>query len=350
LRIASYQKAAMIALAGCLAGGAIFILHRGANASPNTDTNTPTSEAWVVPNADSLLNDNWGRTVRYGRDLIAKTASLIGPEVSNVHQRYAGNNLSCQNCHLQAGVKQYGLSLVGVYADFPNYRARSGATGTIEDRIEGCLTRSMNGKPIPLNSPEMTAIVSYLKFLSDGRRVGEPTAGRGAGKMAELTRPADPTHGKVIYLQNCAACHGAEGLGRRAGAAGDAQGYTIPPLWGPDSYNDGAGMGQLINIANFVHSNMPNGTTWTHPALSEADAWDVAAFVDSQPRPHKSGLDKDFPNRLEKKVDVPYGPYADSFSSEQHKYGPFEPIRTAIKALKAKNQSENKTHSLSTKG
>lgn len=313
---------------------ALFTVHLARHSVRAEEISTQ-NVVWAVPNIDSLPDNAWGRTVRYGRDLITKTASLIGPEVANPDRRFSGNNLNCENCHLQAGTKEYGLSLIGVYSDFPNYRARSGNVGTIEDRIQGCMTRSMNGKPIPLASAEMTAIVSYLKFLSDGRPIGAPTPGRGAGKMAELSRPADPVHGRVLFAQNCAACHGENGMGRRAGRVGDAKGYSVPPVWGPDSYNDGAGMGRVISAANFIHSNMPNGTTWEHPWLSEADAWDVAAFIDSQPRPHKGGLEKDFPNRLEKKIDSPYGPYADNFSVTQHKYGPFAPIRAAIKALKA---------------
>jgi thiosulfate dehydrogenase len=265
--------------------------------------------------------------------LVAKTASLIGPEVSDPAHRFAGNNLNCQSCHLEAGSKEFGLPFVGVYADFPNYRARSGAVGTVEDRIQGCMVRSMNGKPLPADSREMTAIVAYLKFLSSGRPVGAPTHGRGPGRMPELTRAADPAHGEAVYAQNCAACHGDQGQGQRAGALGDAQGYAIPPLWGPDSFNDGAGMTRLINAANFVHNNMPNGVTWQAPALSTEDAWDVAAFVDSQPRPHKAQLDRDFPNRLQKPVDAPYGPYADGLDPTQHKLGPFQPIRDAIKEL-----------------
>ena len=305
----------------------------GSSASAASALSAPVETPWVVPDIDKLADDDWGRTVRYGRDLIAKTASLIGPEVSDPAHRFAGNNLNCQSCHLEAGTKEFGLPFVGVYADFPNYRARSGTVGTIEDRIQGCMVRSMNGKSLPADSREMTAIVAYLKFLSSGRPVGAPTHGRGAGRMPELTRAADPVHGQAVYAQNCAACHGDQGQGQRAGAVGDAQGYVTPPLWGPDSFNDGAGMTRLINAANFVHNNMPNGVTWQAPALSTEDAWDVAAFVDSQPRPHKAQLDRDFPNRLQKPVDAPYGPYVDGLDPAQHKLGPFQPIRDAIKEL-----------------
>jgi len=157
--------------------------------------------------------------------------------------------------------------------------------------------------------------------------------------MPELTRAADPAHGSGVYAQNCAACHGADGLGKRADTPGGTQGYEFPPLWGAESFNDGAGMDRLIGAANFIHNNMPNGTSWTVPALSEADAWDVAAFVQPQPRPHKANLDRDYPVALERPVDSGYGPYADGFGQAQHRLGPFAPIRDAIKRLQAERAS-----------
>jgi thiosulfate dehydrogenase len=311
---------------------------------PHASDTASADEPWEVPDVDTLPDSDWGRTVRHGRDLIAKTASLIGPENPDPARRFAGNNLNCQNCHLEAGTKKFGLPFIGVYADFPNYRTRSGAVGTIEDRVQGCMTRSMNGKKLPDGGPEMTAIVAYLKFLSTGRPVGSATVGRGPGRMPELSRAADPAHGQAIYAQTCAACHGDHGQGQRAGAAGDGQGYAIPPLWGADSFNDGAGMTRLINAANFIHNNMPNGTTWQQPMLSVADSWDVAAFIDSQSRPHKSGLERDFPKRTEKPVDAPYGPYADGFDASQHKFGPFQPIRDAVKGPMAVQQGTQTGH------
>ena len=130
----------------------------GSPTSAASASTIPVETSCVVPDIDKLADDDWGRTVRYGRDLVAKTASLIGPEVSDPAHRFAGNNLNCQSCHLEAGSKEFGLPFVGVYADFPNYRARSGAVGTVEDRIQGCMVRSMNGKPLPADSREMTAI------------------------------------------------------------------------------------------------------------------------------------------------------------------------------------------------
>jgi len=293
-----------------------------------------THSSWAVPDIDKLPDDAWGRTVRYGRDLISKTSSLIGPEVADTTKRFAGNNLDCQSCHIKAGTQKFGLPLVGVYADFPAYAARIGRIETIGERIQSCMERSMNGKPLRPEGPEMTALVSYLKFLSTGLAVGASMEGRDSGNMPELDRAADPANGRKVYATTCAACHGNNGQGQRNGKVGDAKGYMFPPLWGQDSFNDGAGMHRLITSANFIHSNMPAGTTWDQPTLSSGDAWDVAAYINAQPRPALANLDRDYPNKLEKPVDTPYGPYADNFSTEQHTLGPFAPITVAVEKLK----------------
>jgi thiosulfate dehydrogenase len=290
---------------------------------------------WTVPEIGALPDNANGRQVRRGRDLISATYAHIGPEVPNPAKRYAGNNLACANCHLRAGTVKFGIPLFGLYGQFPMYSARAGADISIENRLNSCMMRSMNGRPLPVDGPEMQAMVAYIKFLSTGVPAGERLPGLGVGKMPELDRAADPVRGKAIYANVCTACHGADGQGIRRSLPSVDLGYMVPPLWGNDSFNDGAGMSRLINAANFIHFNMPNGVDYTNPQLKPEDAWDVAAYVVSQPRPRKSGLDKDFPNLLEKPVDVPYGPYADSFSAEQHKYGPFAPIRAAIDKLKA---------------
>lgn len=306
--------------------------------APQAPTAVTNQHPWTVPDINTLPDDTWGKTVRYGRDLINKTSTLIGPEVRDASKRFAGNNLDCQNCHIEGGAKEFGLPLVGVSAKFPSYFARTGRVGTLEDRIQGCMERSMNGKPLPIDGAEMTALVSYMKFLSTGRAIGSDTFGSDAGRIKELQRAADPVKGRTVYANTCAGCHGDNGQGQRNGAVGDAKGYLFPPLWGPDSFNDGAGMDKLINTANFVHSDMPEGTSWKNPVVSREDAWEVAAYVISQPRPAMANLDKDYPNRLEKPIDTPYGPYADTFSAEQHKYGPFGPIAAAIRALDANRE------------
>ena len=290
--------------------------------------------AWTVPEIGALPRDAHGLQVRDGRDLIAATYAYIGPSVPDASKRYAGNNLACANCHLQAGTKKFGLPLFGLYGDFPQYSARSGGEISIEDRVNSCMTRSMNGRALPADAPEMGAIVAYIKFLSSGVAAGQRLPGMGSGHMPELNRAADPQRGRPIYARICAACHNSDGSGVAYDVAKTDLGYVDPPLWGPNTFNDGAGMARIITLANFIHFNMPHGADYFDPQLSIENAWDIAAYVLSQPRPNLGGSAHDFPDLLLKPVDTPYGPYADRFSARQHKYGPFAPIRAAIAHLK----------------
>jgi len=180
--------------------------------------------------------------------------------------------------------------------------------------------------------------VAYIKFLSTGVSPGQLVPGLGTGNMPELDRPADPARGEAGYANACVVCHGPDGAGIRRSLPTTDLGFMMPPLWGNDSFNDGAGMARLITAANFLHFNMPHGVDYLNPQLSPEQAWDIAAYVVSRPRPHKAGLEKDFPDLLGKPVDAPYGPYADGFSEQQHKYGPFAPIRAAIAKLKAEQK------------
>jgi thiosulfate dehydrogenase len=293
-----------------------------------------------VPEIGALPNDAYGQQVRRGRDLVTATYAHIGPNVPDPAKRFAGNNLACSNCHLNAGTKKFGIPLFGLFELFPQYSARAGAEITIEDRLNGCMLRSMNGKALPVEGPEMQAFVAYIKFLSTGVPHGQVLSGLGVGKMPELTRAADPVRGGEIYARVCVACHNTDGSGVRRSLPSTDLGYMMPPLWGSDSFNDGAGMARLITAANFIHFNMPHGADYLNPQLSVEDAWDVAAYVVSQPRPQKAGLDKDFPDLLGKPVDAAYGPYADGFSAAQHKYGPFAPIRAEIARLKAEKAGQ----------
>src|SRR5262249_16487451 len=119
---------------------------------------------WAVPRGGALPDDEYGRLVRRGRDLITATYAHIGPEVPNPANRYAGNNLACSNCHLEAGTKKFGLPIFGLFGQFPHYSARSGAEITIEERVNSCMSRSMNGRAMPADAARMLAIVAYIKF------------------------------------------------------------------------------------------------------------------------------------------------------------------------------------------
>jgi thiosulfate dehydrogenase len=293
-----------------------------------------TAPVWTVPEVGALPRDEQGMQVRAGRDLITATYAHVGPQAADPAKRYAGNNLACTNCHLQAGTKKFGLPLFGLFGAFPQYSARAGGEISIEDRLNSCMTRSMNGRALPNDAPEMQAMVAYIKFLSTGVAPGETLPGLGSGHMTELKRAADPVRGEAVYRRMCLACHNSDGSGIARSSADPVLGYMIPPLWGSDSFNDGAGMARISTMANFVHFNMPHGTDYLNTRLTVDQAWDVSAYVLSQPRPQKTGLDKDFPDLLVKPLDTPYPPYADRFSQTQHKYGPFAPIRAAIDKLK----------------
>src|SRR5262249_39516875 len=104
---------------------------------------------WTPPDIAKTGSDPFGELVRYGYALLTDTANEIGPTVVDPAKRFSGNNLACQNCHLQAGTQPYAMPLTGIWGQFPQYRGREGAVDTLEDRINGCMERSMNGRPIP---------------------------------------------------------------------------------------------------------------------------------------------------------------------------------------------------------
>lgn len=293
----------------------------------------PDTTAWPQPDVDQLPPGIWKDEVLYGRKLIVETYNLVGPEVADKAMRYSGNNLACQSCHLDGGRQRFALPLIGVYGVFPTYMARENEVRTLEDRINGCFERSMNGHALPVGGKEMESLVAYIQFLSTGVPVGTNIVGRSVPPLQLLTRAADPKRGESLYQKNCASCHQADGQGVRNGVKGDAKGYQYPPLWGPDSFNDGAGMHRLISSAGFIHANMPFGTTYEAPELSVEDAWDIAAYINNQPRPMRAHLERDYPDRSRKAVDAPFPPFNDQFSLKQHQLGPFQPILDAQKAL-----------------
>jgi thiosulfate dehydrogenase len=284
---------------------------------------------WQVPDVDALPDDAFGRTARYGRDLIVHTASLLGPDAPDPAMRYAGNHLDCQSCHLDAGTKQFGLPLT-VWGVFPTFIGRENEVRTLDERINGCMERSMNGRALPVAGPEMKALLTYIRAISDGMPTGASFPGRGAPVLKPPETEADLAQGARVYAATCAACHQPDGQGLRqdaAASAGSRHYYVFPPLWGPDSYNDGAGMARPLTAAQFIRANMPNGTTFKHPVLSENDAFAVAVFINSQKRPHLDGIEHDYPDRSLKPADATYAPFVGPFSPAQHLKGPWLPIQ-----------------------
>jgi thiosulfate dehydrogenase len=196
----------------------------------------------------------------------------------------------------------------------------------------------MNGRALPLESREMKALLSYMRWLSTGVPDGAKLYGAGILQIREPNRTANLERGAEIYAQICASCHRADGSGQRAEKG---LGYNVPPLWGSDSFNNGAGMSRLLTVAAFALHNMPLGTRFEAPVLTEEQAYDVAGYIVSQYRPEMADLAVDYPDRLQKPIDTPYGPYADGFSAEQHRLGPFAPIRDRIKQLAAASRTSN---------
>lgn len=263
---------------------------------------------------------------KYGRELIENTSYYLGPKgkVAAIT-----NGMNCQNCHLDGGTIPWGNNYSAVVPTYPKFRDRSGAIESIEKRVNDCLQRSLNGQAVDSLSREMRAIVAYMHWIGDDLEKGQKPKGSGIVELKYLDRAADPANGAVVYQNQCASCHGQDGLGK----SNETGGYVYPPLWGPSSYNVGAGLFRLSRFAGYVKMNMPFlQATYKTPVLSDEQAWDVAAFVNSRPRPSKD-LSGDWPNISKKPIDHPFGPYKDGFSEEQHKFGPFNPIVEKRKSM-----------------
>lgn len=289
----------------------------------------PANELWQAPNESLLINEANADEIKYGRELIQNTALYLGP---NGTVKQISNGMNCQNCHLDAGTKAWGNNYAAVYSTYPKFRERSGALETIPKRVNDCFERSLNGQSLDTNSKEMLAIVAYIKWLGVGLNKGDKPAGSGIVEVPFLNRPASPEKGQLVYKAKCESCHQANGEGL---LNADKNTYAFPPLWGEHSYNSGAGLYRLSRFAGYVKANMPLGASYNNPILSDEEAWDVAAFVNTQKRPSKD-LSKDWPNIAGKPIDHPFGPFSDGFSEEQHKYGPFEPIKKKRNELKNK--------------
>jgi thiosulfate dehydrogenase len=267
--------------------------------------------------------------IRYGRKLVANTAFYLGPKGVVAHMT---NGMNCQNCHLDAGARLYGNNYSAVLSTYPKFRERSGTVENIYKRVNDCLERSLNGKSLDTAGREMQAIYAYIQWLGrDVPKKSKPT-GSGIRDLPFPARAADAVKGRVVYMDKCQRCHGDNGQGIRNT---DSTLYVYPPLWGPHSYTTGAGLYRISRFAGYIKDNMPWGASYSAPQLTDEEAWDIAAFVNTQPRPVKL-FQKDWPDISAKPVDYPIGPYTDGFSEAQHKYGPFEPIRQKRQAMMAK--------------
>jgi len=235
------------------------------------------------PQLADIPDDDEGKRILLGRRLLADTKRLL-PD-------YVGDALNCDSCHLNGGSVPNASPYLGMSVKYPRYNPRAGRMVTLKERVNGCLLRSMNGKTLPPDSPEMKAMIAYFNWLSAGLPKNVKVEGAGIGKVDTNLTP-DPTRGKEIYEAKCAECHGNDGEGRK-----NAQGeYVFPPLWGDQSFNIGAGMARTYTAAAFVKNNMPiayglNAPLGQGGALSDQEAVDVAEYFSHKPRP-------DFPPKV----------------------------------------------------
>jgi thiosulfate dehydrogenase len=221
----------------------------------------------------AVPNTPIGIAIRRGRALMAATRDSL--------PRHVNSDLRCFSCHLANGTQPGAIPFTGVYSRFPQYRSRNGLINLLEDRINDCFERSMNGKAIPRDGADMRAIVAYLAYVSRGVAPPGDIPGIGVVELPVLT--PDTARGRLVFAETCVRCHGANGAGTA----------LAPPLWGPRSFNIGAGMARLRTAAAFIRVNMPNDRAVT---LTDQQANDVAAYVVARPRPDFAGKARDWPH------------------------------------------------------
>jgi thiosulfate dehydrogenase len=251
-------------------------------AKPAPEQAKQPDSSWLALNVDSLPQDSLGTSIRRGRALMVATHDSL--------PRYAPSSLRCTSCHLDNGRKLGAVPLYGTYGRYPAYVDRAGGVVSVTDRINFCFTRSLAGYRLPDTSSEMRDIVAYIAFLSRGIPAGADPAGTKLKAIAPGR--GDSTRGVQVFADNCARCHGA-----------DAKGTPLaPPLWGDKSFSIGASMARQERAASFVKANMPLDRPGS---LTDAQAYDVAAYSTSLPRTDLPGKELDYPGG---KVpsDVPY--------------------------------------------
>ena len=233
-----------------------------------------------MPDESTIPDDERGAGIRRGLQIVNHTYKELPDNV--------GNQLNCTSCHLSNGSEAYAAPWNGLPGIFPIYRSRGGRINSLQERINGCFERSMDGKALDLGSDDMNAIVSYMTWLSQDMPIGVSPEGRGFAKVDKTLEP-NPDNGKKLFAEKCAVCHGAEGEGQY----NDDGTYVYPAVAGDKSFNDGAGMARTYTAANFIKGKMPFGQGNT---LSDQEAVDIAQYFTHLPRPVKANKDKDWPN------------------------------------------------------
>jgi len=244
--------------------------------APLTDTGVqpdPVAQvAFRVPDESEIKDSVLLSSVRRGKALLTWTRDSLPDHV--------GNRLQCVSCHPDNGTRRNVMPWVGVYARFPQYRARVGGIQVIEDRINDCFRRSMNGKPLVPESRDMRDIIAYMAFLSSGYPVFAQVEGQSFPRVAPVK--GDTVRGSATFVAKCSVCHGVNGAGTD----------VFPALWGPGSFNIGAGMARVQTAAAFIKVAMPQTAPGT---LTDQEAYDLATYINTRPRPDFAGKELDWP-------------------------------------------------------
>jgi thiosulfate dehydrogenase len=225
-----------------------------------------------VPDESEIKDSVLLSSVRRGKALLAFTRDSL--------PNHVGNRLQCVSCHPDNGTRRNAMPWVGIYARFPQYRSRVGGIQILEDRINDCFQRSMNGKALVPESRDMRDIIAYMAFLSSGYPVFANVSGQSTPAFKAL--PGDTARGAVTFAAKCSVCHGANGAGTD----------VFPALWGDGSYNIGAGMARVNTAARFIKVAMPQTAPGT---LTDQEAYDLATYINTRPRPDFPGKELDWP-------------------------------------------------------
>lgn len=221
------------------------------------------------PQQHKLPEGKLGEVIRLGEAIVENT--LEHP----LSKAYVGNKLKCTSCHLNNGRHIWAGTFIGTATAYPAWAPREQRVITLEDRVLNCFMRSCNGVRPPMGSEVSVAVTTYISWLSNGleiRQNGSRPIGPGAIKSLDLKAAAgDVSRGKMLYADRCAECHGADGLGDDAN----------PPVWGPQSYNLGAGLSNSDHLAAWLKVAMP----LNDESLTDQEAVDIAVYVNSNERP-----------------------------------------------------------------
>lgn len=249
--------------------------------------------AWDFPRnpaRDSVKGDkSFVEEVRLGFRLFTNTPR-VAPGL-------AGGDMSCNQCHPNGGQREKFMPLVGIAGVFPEYNKRAGRMFSLEDRIIGCFRRSLNSdgartpaaRPLTPQSREVAAIAAYIGWLSQNVSHEQTLGWRGHNVIAKdrlipIGR-LDPRRGREIFLDRCSNCHGVNGQGVEIGDKKPG------PLWGPRSWNDGAGAARTYTLAGIIRYAMP----YLDPgSLSDEEAQQIAAYITAMPRPVYGGKKEDY--------------------------------------------------------